>query len=272
MEYKTEIKEEFSKYNGEGTSLRKAQLRLLDMMVEFDRICKKHDIPYFISGGTCLGAVRHGGFIPWDDDVDIDVWHTDYKKLAKILPKELPENYFMQTPKTDKGFYRLYMKIVDKNSLVAYTHEFRRKRLKYKGLSLDIFPLENVFSYKLKSLVDQFYAISFKRKRIPEETTQWKRAVYCMIYPCSKLLAKLLSLFSKLAPKERVSHSYGTNMTPELNYSDLFPVKPILFEGKEFLGPANLHEYLSGLYGDYKTIPAEDNREAHTEEIEVFDE
>jgi len=56
--------EDFSDYNGEGTVLRKAQLRLLEMLVEFDRICKKHDIQYFLSGGTCLGAVRHGGFIP----------------------------------------------------------------------------------------------------------------------------------------------------------------------------------------------------------------
>src|SRR5690554_697940 len=87
-------------YNPEGSTLRKAQIRLLDILIEFDRICRKHGIDYFISGGTCLGAVRHGGFIPWDDDIDIDVWHADYQKLEEALQAELPGWIKLQNAKT----------------------------------------------------------------------------------------------------------------------------------------------------------------------------
>ncbi len=93
--------EDFSIYNGEGTNLRKAQLRLLEMLVEFDRICKKHNIDYYLSSGNCLGTMRQGGFVPWDDDMDVDVMYKDYKKLNRILARELPPQYVLQTPKTD---------------------------------------------------------------------------------------------------------------------------------------------------------------------------
>jgi lipopolysaccharide cholinephosphotransferase len=270
MKNKTVSKEDFSKYNGEGTDLRKGQLRLLDMMVEFDRICKKHDIPYFLSGGTCLGAVRHGGFIPWDDDVDIDVWHTDYKKLMKILPKELPEYYLMQTPKTDKGFYRLYMKIVDKNSYVRFIKDGRRQRLEHKGLSIDIFPLEAVFSYKLRNFVDQYYAIALLIKRKAIDSKPLSRIKAFLAWPFLKIAAGFVRTLSIFADKEQVSHSCGTKMSPRLKYSNIFPPEPILFDGKEFLGPAKPKQYLKRLYGDYWIIPPEEEREVHAEKIEIY--
>ena len=85
--------EEFSKYNGEGTPLRMAQLRMLAILVEVDKICRKHNITYWLDYGTLLGAVRHKGFIPWDDDVDICVMRKDYDKLRKYLQQELPEQF-----------------------------------------------------------------------------------------------------------------------------------------------------------------------------------
>ena len=83
--------EDFSKYNGEGTILRKAQLRMLDMLIEVDKICRKYNIQYWLDFGTLLGAVRHQGFIPWDDDLDICVLRKDYKRLRKVLIAELPK-------------------------------------------------------------------------------------------------------------------------------------------------------------------------------------
>src|SRR5690554_1871247 len=112
--------EEFSKYNGEGTTLRKAQLRLLEMLIQVDRICKKHNIRYWLDGGWALGAVRHGGFIPWDDDVDIALLRDDYLKLISILPDELPDMYALQNRETEPKFHMLYSRIVDKNSFVDY--------------------------------------------------------------------------------------------------------------------------------------------------------
>ena len=88
--------EDFAKYNGEGTPLRKAQLCMLNILIEIDRICRKHDIPYWLDSGTLLGAVRHGGFIPWDDDVDIAIMRSDYPRLKEYLTEELPKDLILQ--------------------------------------------------------------------------------------------------------------------------------------------------------------------------------
>ena len=88
--------EDFSQYNPEGSTLRKAQMRMLEMLVEVDTICRKHNIPYWIDFGTLLGAVRHKGFIPWDDDMDISVYEKDYNRLREVLVKELPETRVYQ--------------------------------------------------------------------------------------------------------------------------------------------------------------------------------
>jgi lipopolysaccharide cholinephosphotransferase len=265
------IEEDFSKYNGEGTVLRRAQKRLLDMMVELDRICEKHDIPYIISDGTCLGAVRHGGFIPWDDDVDISVMRKDYKRLKKVLKKELPDNYFLQTPKTDKHFYRLYTKIVDKDSFVKFINDKRRERLKYKGLSLDIFPLEKVYSYKMRDFIDRYYYPTFLIKRKAVNVNTLKRAKAFIAWPVLKGIAGIARILSIFSDRRKITHSYGTGFKPHLKYSNIFPPKPILFEGKEFLGPAKPHEYLEGFFGDYWVIPPEEKREVHAETIEVYE-
>lgn len=264
--------EDFSKYNGERTTLRSAQMRLLDMLLEFDRICRKNNIEYFISGGTCLGAIRHGGFIPWDDDIDVDVWHTDYTKLENILPKELSDNYFMQTPKTDDGFYRLYMKVVDKKSRVDYGEsENNRQFIRHKGLSIDILPLRHVYSYRLKRVIDRVYYPAFKIKRTKNRQNLYKTYAALALEPIMRLTAATARMLTFLSPMENVSHEYGTGMTPKLRHSTLFPPRPIEFEGYKVMGPAKPNEYLRGLYGNYMTIPPEDKREIHSERIEVFD-
>ena len=78
--------EDFTKYNGDGTPLRKAQLCMLNILIEIDRICRKHDIPYWLDSGTLLGAVRHGGFIPWDDDFDVWMTRENIDKLMNFIP------------------------------------------------------------------------------------------------------------------------------------------------------------------------------------------
>lgn len=264
-----EGQENFSKYNGEETTLRKAQLRLLDMLVVFDDICKKHDIPYFISGGTCLGAIRHRGFIPWDDDIDIDVWHTDYQRLKVILPKELPSYYVMQTVETDKTFYRLFMKIVDMNSKVIYPENTHREKLLNQGLSVDIFPLNKTLSYYLKFQFDRVYATPFKLIRVHGTSLPLLVLSY-FLFPLSLIMKPFIELLNKFAPKEKISHALGTKMTPKLCYSECFPPKEILFEGKIFLGPAKPHEYLLSLYGEsYMLIPHESKRAVHALRIEI---
>ena len=108
MENQESLREE---YNPEGSELRRLQLRMLDMLVVVDEICRRHDIPYWIEGGTLLGAVRHEGFIPWDDDLDIALMKKDYVRLLKCLKEELPAQYRLQTHETDRNYYLAFAKI-----------------------------------------------------------------------------------------------------------------------------------------------------------------
>ena len=84
-------------------NLRSCQLKQLSILEEIDKICKRHNIEYWLDGGSLLGAIRHGGFIPWDDDIDIAMSLEDEKRFEQIAPKELPEWLFLQTPATDPG-------------------------------------------------------------------------------------------------------------------------------------------------------------------------
>lgn len=122
---------------------------MLDMVEELDRICRKHHIKYFLIAGSLLGAIRHRGFIPWDDDVDIALFREDYDKLEKILPKELPENMFMQTTLTDPGYETAHMKIRMSGTAAILSGGVHFHRRYNMGLFVDVFALDGVPRTKL---------------------------------------------------------------------------------------------------------------------------
>ena len=96
--------------------LRRCQLKQLGMLQEIDRICRKHNIGYWLDGGTLLGAVRHGGFIPWDDDIDIAMREEDLQRFVEVAPQELPDTLFLQSRETEPGYPSPVAKVRDKNS------------------------------------------------------------------------------------------------------------------------------------------------------------
>ncbi len=264
----------FAKING-NSELRQAQMRLLELLVVFDRICKKHEIAYFISGGTCLGAVRHGGFIPWDDDLDVDVMYSDLKKLIPVLQKELPSKYFLQTPATEKGYYHIFPRIVDVHSRMHYPPSYiARKHLTHHGLFLDIFPLQRNIMRGFKREFDKRFVTLFRFSR-GIGGTPLKRGIARVTLPFANFFvrgmnavssARILNVFNN----DKISHIYGTNIVPKIKIENVFPTKPIRFENHYFCGPARTHEYLSDLYGDYMKIPPPEKRVTHSEKIELF--
>ena len=133
--------EDLRRYNPEGSTLRKAQLRMLEMLLAVDKICRKHNILYWIDFGTLLGAVRHKGFIPWDDDVDICVMEKDYNYLRDILIKELPQQFVLQDTSTDQYAFFTYGRVRDKRSYCYYPYFIK---LKEQGLWIDIFRYEEL--------------------------------------------------------------------------------------------------------------------------------
>lgn len=123
-------------------NLRALQLAELDMLIELDRICRKHQIDYIIDAGTLLGAVRHGGFIPWDDDIDVRMLRPDYDKFCEVCKTELGEQFFLQNHETDMGYRWGYARIL-KNGTV-YRRVGQDKMTARNGVFIDVFPNDNL--------------------------------------------------------------------------------------------------------------------------------
>ncbi len=126
----------------------------LELLKEVDKICKKYNIKYFADSGTLLGAIRHNGFIPWDDDIDIAMLRDDYNKFRRIAEKELDERFFCQSGYNDKGFYGGMLHIRMNNTTAILKKNFPHIRY-HQGIFIDIFPLdgviENHFLLKLQN-------------------------------------------------------------------------------------------------------------------------
>lgn len=114
----------------------------LNMLIEFDKICRRNNIKYILDAGTLLGAVRHKGFIPWDDDIDVRMLRDDYEKFCVVANKELPETMFFQNYKNDKGYPWMYSKIRMKGTKAVRIGQDRLNM--EEGIYMDIFPCDGV--------------------------------------------------------------------------------------------------------------------------------
>lgn len=262
--------EDFSRYNGEGILLRKMQLRLLDILVEIDKVCRKHDIQYWIDFGTLLGAVRHGGFIPWDDDVDIAMPTKEYKRFLEIAPKELPDSLFLQTKATDPAYPFLLNKVRDKNSFFITQHEDFTKDYQ-KGLFVDIFEVKPYPSVnkKLQKSIMRWYKKIFFFHSVKHDVNL-KNHLATLTFPIIKIGLDTVWGLCNLKSKDKLGYEkrfspYGNSYTKDM----VFPLKDIEFEGKTFLGPANPDKYLTSIYRDYMKIPPEDKRVTHIIHVEM---
>ncbi|MDU1904457.1 MAG: LicD family protein [Dysgonomonas sp.] len=258
------MEEDLREYNPEGSELRRLQMKMLDILTVVTDIADKHNIPYWLSGGTLLGAARHGGFIPWDDDIDIELLLPDYKKLLKILPKELPSDLYLQTPK-DKGYRLLFSKVRDKNSIV-YEEDDELDNYDEKGIYIDIFPEER--SYKgLKNIVDFFYGRAYRRikrgRPFHSFSFFYEYTLSLFLYPIGILLRWVAQNICAATKPNNILHSYGIGNTTNHNASYMFPLSKIRFEGKTFSAPGNVDMYLSKQYGDYMQIPPKEKRATH---------
>lgn len=259
------------KYAPEGSELRILQLKMLDVLSFVDEVCRRHNLSYWLSGGTLLGAVVHDGFIPWDDDIDIEMMRDDYKKLLKILEDELPSHLYLQTPK-EKGYSLLLTKIRDRKSIV-YMKDEDMSLYPVKGFFIDIVPVEPSYMWMKKSL-DAIYGRSFRRfKRGPQKSIKgmFDYLVSLFLYPVSCLLVGIARGVCQITKPKDLVYTYGINAKHAQKIDTILPTSRMLFEGREFLVPNKPDEYLFTQYKcDYTVIPPESGRSQHFLKIEFL--
>lgn len=255
--------------------LRKMQMIILDNLIEFDRICRKYQIPYAIDGGTMLGAVRHKGFIPWDPDADIVIMRRDYERFKQACDKDLDkERFFLQDYKTDPGYRWGYARLLrNGTSYVRAGYESLRSR---NGVFLDIFTMDSVPDNRMLRVVHRAACYCIQK-------TLWSK-VGRITHP-NILVRGGLNILS-IIPKSAVFHfrDWLASVCNKSQYSELichmcsphpkrlpygFPRKlfddliEYEFEGHMFLGFSDYDFYLNSIYGDYMTPPPESERTSH---------
>ena len=260
--------EDFSKYNPDGSTLRKAQLRMLDTLIEVDKICRRHKIEYFLASGTLLGAVRHGGFIPWDDDLDICIRREDWPRMRAVLQEELPQSLCCQDWTTEKNYPLSIAKVRDKNSIFDEPHSHM---VKERGIYIDIFFVEPSVPKWLRDPLDFVYVRCIRGVNNYSERFIEKFLGY-ICYPFAYLAICLCRLWTKIRKSTMFGRQYGYISKLFVHKDVIFPVREIQFEGHTFMAPNNTDEFLCTLYGDYMQIPPEDKRVTHLATITFLDE
>jgi lipopolysaccharide cholinephosphotransferase len=262
------ISRELKEYNPEGSDLRNAQIRMLDIFILVDSICQKHNIRYWISSGTLLGSVRHQGFIPWDDDLDIMVYFPDYQKLLKLLEIELPDFLIVHTRKTDRGYHYQYAKVRD---LRSFFDEPDTENLKYRGLSIDIFPMEHM-NQNLKLWFEKYITpILVYRRKEPTSLLLILKNTFVYFAKKNAILLRFLIRLTMLVFKpQTLTFGLGINFLKFHQLTNIFPLEKILFEGHLFNCPRNVDLFLTTTFGNYFELPPKEQRIWHSKRIEIF--
>lgn len=262
-------KELRERYNPDGSTLRRQQMRMLEMLQYVDSVCTKHNIRYWLCGGTLLGAVRHGGFIPWDDDLDIAMLKEDYKKFVKVMENEKSDNYVLQTHKTDPNYYSPHTKLRDTHSYLKENHPLDT-HYKYHGIFIDIFVLEPSSSYLLASIPELFRILIYHANKIKPELCRkiLTKFLYCFAF---RLVSPCLSALGRIGAGNQLRIVHGSFYRNPCYSTDIFPLNSLKFEGLSFPVPHNCDGYLRKIYGDYMKLPDLSKIKKHLIRIEFHE-
>lgn len=256
------------RFNPEGSLLRRQQHRMTEILVEFDKICRKHDIPYWICSGTLLGCIRHGGYIPWDDDLDVEIMRPDYERLMKVLPDELPEYLALQNRDTDPNFFFCYAKLRDKRSHLEEVNHYDRV-FKYRGIYMDIFPYEKI-TPSLQRLSWDTIGPMYKPMNNPSLTDEQALKRVNFIYNLNqRIIFPVMRFLSRFSGQKLVRYSPGIPYNNTTYYDEVFPVQYAKFEGVDVPIPHDWHSYLSRKFGDYMQLPDLDALHLHVGNLTI---
>ncbi len=267
--------------------LRKLQLTELKIMDLFTEICQKNHLQYFLMGGTFLGAVRHKGFIPWDDDIDVGLPRDDYDRFCELAEDSLPDHYvFRNFAKGNET--TIYFSRIEDTSFVIRDDSANIKRTRYAWI--DIFPLDGMPNNGIIRNIHKFILLY---RRLALQYSNFSTVVNQDL-PGRKGLEKLLikvgniirperffdtqnclSKLDKALKKYRYSDSdYVVNFMGAYKFKEMFPrtiyedLKEYPFEDKYYTAPKDYDTVLTQMYGDYMTPPADMDKHKHHIDVE----
>ena len=272
--------------------LKDAQDASLEILLEVDRICRSRGIRYMLDAGTLLGAVRHKGFIPWDDDVDIAMTRDNFDLFRKAASDELPESMELVMPdafQNGKAFYDFTPRIIYLNSrrhVVSEEMDFYDGKLNH--LWVDIFILDNITDSSTFDKLTRFrqkmlygYAMAHRYSLdLSKYSDSDRRKVEFLVKR-----GKGKAMRDIFRAQEELSVKYNGRQTKNLYYSNYQPdylhdtvkrewiseVTELEFEGHQLMAPKGWHEVLTVIYGDYMQMPPEEKRvPSHSDDLEVY--
>ncbi len=274
----TELKENLKAKEKSDLKLQKLQKAELEILVELDKVCRKHNLRYYIVGGTLIGAVRTGGFIPWDDDIDVSMPREDFDKLL-ALKGEFSKEFFLQTHKTEKECNFFYAKL-RKNGTYFGEDKFEHTGI-HKGIFIDVFPLDYIsdrkilqkLCFKSLSLINAFICSKSKTSEFLYENKSLPFIVCFrliqsvlplpLLYGLRGLTAKITKMLSnrKLVASLAGFHGYPKEIAPFDWWAEGTDIK---FEGQTVRAPKEYKTLLTHMFGDYLQLPPVEERVNHT--------
>ena len=260
---------------------RQLQLTELEILIELDRVCKEENLTYFLEGGTLLGALRHGGFIPWDDDIDVLMPREDYNRLIDVFREGKLKGYHLQCIETDPGYWNFFAKL-RKNGTTFITKEERYVK-SHQGVFIDIFPMEGIEQEHAEGIrkcdfwQPMLRSVLLRRVHMTVQGGSGKKEIVM------KLLQGLMAPFSNTAlqhfgtrflkskPKQAADAYYRAPITrgdKKMNrvwpFEKVYPTETLKFENHDFPVFHDYRWYLEQLYGNtYMELPPEEDRVTH---------
>ena len=264
-------------------TLKKLQKVELEILQDFADLCEKYKIDYFGCGGTCIGVMRHGGYIPWDDDIDIAMARKDYEKFLKAAKKEYPGKYRIVNARTEKNYP------LTTTRWVLNGTKFKEDCLKDVdidlGIFLDLFCFDNAADdskeMKKQGWISWFWSKLLILRFIPDPVLYFDGFKKTLALACCRLAHFFLKVF-RVSPRflyRKAEHAAGkyyrqdtkkmayffdpTPFTSVVDKEEIYPTVKMDYNGVTIRFPKNTDAYLSKRYGDYMKLPPEDKRHNH---------
>lgn len=261
--------------------LEKLHAEQIKILNEFDRICTKYNLTYFLVGGTLLGAVRHKGFIPWDDDLDVSMPREDYEKLIKVCQQDLQNDFYIDYYNNNKSYYKPFAKMKLRGT--TFIEKDTQNVASNQEIWVDIFPLDYLKddkkAQKQKYYIDKIHNIALTKGKVNVRLSKIKKLivnVFFGVYSNStliKIIEKIMKRQNKIFDKKyyvNFGSQYGIKKQTHL-IEKYYPIKKIDFEGKKYNVPNDYDYVLKKIYGNnYMELPPIEKRVTHNPVKIVF--